>query len=119
MKEKAKRIALSIFNMEKAYFLQRRPKRVLEAELFLMYALEDGEPHSQKDIAENWLIPRTTVNTITKRWERAGYLTLVPIRGQKREMQIVLTDSGKQYAKDILADVHFAEDKALKKTLER
>ena len=119
MKEKAKRIALSIFNMEKAYFLPRKSKRVLEAELCMMYALDDGKTHSQKEIAENWLIPRTTVNTIAKRWERLGYLTLVHIPGQRREMQIVLTESGKEYAKNILSSVYRAEDKALKKTLER
>lgn len=119
MKEKSKRIALSIFNMEKAYFLPRKSKRVLEAELCMMYALDDGKTHSQKEIAENWLIPRTTVNTIAKRWERLGYLTLVHIPGQRREMQIVLTEDGKAYAKNILSSVYRAEDKALKKTLER
>ena len=119
MKENSKRPALSIFNMEKTFFLPRKSKRVLEAELCMMYALDDGVSHSPTEIAENWLIPRTTVNTIAKRWERAGYLTLVPIPGQRREMRIVLTDEGKEYAKDILSSVYKAENKALQKTLER
>ena len=85
----------------------------------MMYALDDGKSHSQKEIAENLLLPRTTVNTIAKRWEKLGYLNLVPIPGQRREMKIVLTDAGKQFAKSILSSVYRAEDKALKQTLER
>ena len=50
MKEKSKRIALSIFNMEKAYFLPRKSKRVLEAELCMMYALDDGDLLDYVDI---------------------------------------------------------------------
>ena len=118
MRERAKRITRAVFNMEKAYSLQKK-SRVLEAELCLMYALDDGQPHSQKEISDKWLLPRTTMNTITKRWEREGFLTLIPIRGKRREMQIVLTDAGKQHAKNVLAVVYRAEDRALAKTLER
>ena len=118
MRERAKRITRAVFNMDKAYSLQKK-SRVLEAELCLMYALDDGQPHSQKEISDKWLLPRTTMNTITKRWEREGFLTLIPIRGKRREMQIVLTDAGKQHAKNVLAVVYRAEDRALAKTLER
>ena len=119
MREKAKRIALAVFNLDKTYLLRKRKNRVLDAELCLMYALDDGLPHSQKEISDAWSIPRTTMNTIIKRRERDGYLTLIPIPGKRREKQIVLTESGKEYARNILAVVYRAEDQALSKTLER
>ena len=119
MREKAKRIKLAIFNMDKTYLLRKRKDKVLEAELCLMYALDDGLPHSQKEISDAWSIPRTTMNTIIKRKEREGYLNLIPIPGKRREKQIVLTETGKQYAQGILGEVYRAEDKALSKTLQR
>ena len=119
MREKAKRLTLALFNIDEIYLLHERRKRVSEAELCLMYALDDGNPHSQKSIAKKWSIPQTTVNTIIKIWEKKGYLIQTPIPGKRREKQIILTDSGKAYAKEILGFIYSAEDKAVKKTLEK
>lgn len=119
MREKAKRIILAVFNMDHIYLLRKRKSKVLDAELCLMYALDDGLPHSQKEISDAWSIPRTTMNTVIKRRERDGYLNLIPIPGKRREKQIVLTEAGRQYAENILKVVYRAEDKALTRTLER
>lgn len=119
MKEKEKRLTLAIYNLNKVYLLHEKQKKVSGAELCLMYALDDGCPHSQKEIAEEWFVPLTTVNTIIKRWQKEGYLILTPIPGKRREKQILLTEVGKQYAKDIMAFVYQVEERALKKTFER
>ncbi|MCR4818807.1 MAG: MarR family transcriptional regulator [Fretibacterium sp.] len=84
-----------------------------------MYALDDGEPHSQKEISRQWLITRQTVNTITKRWEKEGLLVQKPIPGRRREMQILLTKAGRKYAEEFLAFIYQAEEKAIQKTIER
>ena len=84
-----------------------------------MYALDDGQPHSQREISQEWLVPKTSVNTIVKRWEKEGYLTMTPIPGKRREMQILLTDSGRTYAKSFLGFLYRAEDTALKKTIDK
>lgn len=119
MKETARRLNRALFNIDEAYLLSYNKKRVSNAELCVMYALDDGQLHSQKEIAEEWLLPKTSVNTIVKRWEKEGYLTMVAIPGKRREMQIILTDAGREYAKGFLAFVYEAEEKALKKTLEK
>lgn len=119
MKETARRLNRALFNIDEAYLLSYNKKRVSNAELCVMYALDDGQLHSQKEISEEWLLPKTSVNTIVKRWEKEGYLTMVAIPGKRREMQIVLTDAGREYAKGFLAFVYKAEEKALKKTLEK
>lgn len=117
MREIARRLNRSLYNIDEAYFLSFSKKRVSRAELCVMYALDDGKLHSQKEISEEWLVPKTSVNTIVKRWEREGFLTMVAIPGKRREMQIMLTEAGKEYAKSFLAFVYEAEDKALKKTV--
>ena len=78
----------------------------------LLYALDDGSPHSQKQISEDWMLPRTTFNTITKECMKKGYVTLEPIPGKRREMNIVLTDSGRAYARKYLDEIYRAEEEA-------
>jgi len=87
--------------------------------LWLLYALDDGESHSQKSICEEWGIPKTTMNTTIKVAEREGYLTLMPIPGKRREMSIRLTPKGAQYAAGVLEKVYEAEERALDRTAEK
>ena len=75
---------------------------VKASELWLLYALDDGAPHSQKQIGQEWGLPKTTLNTTLKQAEAKGYLTLVPIAGKRRERQICLTAAGQAYARQVL-----------------
>lgn len=78
----------------------------------LLYALDDGSPHSQKQICEDWMLPRTTFNTITKECIEKGYVRLERIPGKRREKNIVLTDFGKSYARKCLDVIYHAEEEA-------
>ena len=119
MREKARRLILALYNIDEAYYLNESKKKLSDAELCVMYALDDGKPHSQREISREWLVPKTSVNTIVKRWEKEGFLTMTPIPGKRREMQILLTDSGRTYAKSFLGFLYRAEDTALKKTIDK
>lgn len=119
IRKTAKRLSLALCSIDKTYYLSEKKKRLSDAELCIMYTLDDGEPHSQKEIAEEWLVPKTTINTITKRWETEGLIIQTPIPGKRREMQITLTETGKAYAKGFLSFIYKAEDTALQKTLNR
>ena len=44
-----------------------------------------------------------------KEIQKDGYVELVPIKGKRREMSIVLTESGKKFADDVLADLYKIE----------
>lgn len=78
----------------------------------MLYALDDGKPHSQKQIYEEWLIPKTTLNTIVKELESDGYVRMEIIPGQRREMNIYLTEAGKKYARQVLDSFYPAEEDA-------
>lgn len=88
-------------------------------EIILLYALDDGQPHTQKQLCADWMMPRTTVNTIIKKWEKQGYLVLQHVAGTRREMEICLTEKGKSYADDMLKEMYRVEDEAMRKTLEQ
>lgn len=115
----ARRLILALYNIDEVYYLNEGRKKISDAELSVMYALDDGKPHSQREISREWLVPKTTVNTIVKRWEKEGLLTQTPIQGKRREMNIMLTDTGREYAKSFMSFLYKAEDKALKKTLDK
>ncbi len=77
--------------------------------LWILYALNDGARHSQKQICEDWAIPRSTANTLIKDLEGKGYVTLSQIKGERRELLISLTESGKKYADGVLSDLYMRE----------
>ena len=79
-----------------------------------MYALGDGNPHTQIEISNDWELPKTTVNTVIKDIQTEGYIELVPIKGKRREMSIVLTESGKKFADNVLSDLYKKEAEAYK-----
>lgn len=119
MRKTARRLILALYNIDEVYYLNEGQKKISDAELSVMYALDDGKPHSQREISQEWLVPKTSVNTIVKRWEKEGLLTQTPIPGKRREMHIMLTDAGRKYAKEFMSFLYKAEDKALKKTLDK
>lgn len=85
--------------------------------LWILYALNDGGEHSQKQICDDWAIPRSTANTIIKDLESKKYISLSQIKGERRELLISLTPSGKEYADGILADL-YRKEKAIYASIE-
>lgn len=115
-KDYAFRIVKAMNRFDRAYMKNPGYTTKNGYQLILLYALEDGIPRTQKDISEECLIPRTTVNSIVKKYEKEGYIELKHVAGTRREMEICLTESGKQYAKATLSVVHQAEQKAFSET---
>ena len=113
-----RRLMLATEKMDGAYYLYSRTKGAKENVMALLYALDDGQPHSQRQICRDWLIPKTTVNTNVKELVEGGYATLLSADG-KREKQIVLTEKGRAYAAEILKQIYAAEQAAFDQTLER
>lgn len=115
--EAIRRLIISINKIDGNYYYCARKLGVKENTLALLYALDDDKPHSQKQICEDWLIPKTTINTTIKELIAAGYITLLPEK-QTREKAILLTEEGKTYTRGLLKIIYTAERKALKKTLQ-
>lgn len=82
--------------------------------LWILYSLNDGKEHSQKQICADWSIPRSTANTIIKELEEKEYIYLSQIKGKRRELNISLTKSGKEYADTLLKDLYFKEKEIYK-----
>lgn len=100
-----------IYEIDGFYAEYAKEVGVKENLLWILYALNDGAEHSQKEICDSWDLPRTTVNTIVKEMEADGYIHLVQIKGEKRELNVKLSDSGKEYADHLLKDLYLIENK--------
>ena len=73
-----RRLMLAINRIDGIYYLFSKNQGSNENTYALLYAISDGKPHSQKQVCEEWLIPKTTINTITRNLVKEGYLTLLP-----------------------------------------
>ena len=93
--------------------------KIGETELWIMYALSEGIPLSQKQISDEWKIPTTTINAVIKKWEEEGFVTLNPIPGKRREMLISLTKSGKRRSDAFLRKLFQVEENAMATALDR
>lgn len=111
-----RRFIIALNRMDGLYYQLSRKLGVKDNILWLLYALDDGELHSQKQICEEWLITKTTLNIVVKECEKNGYITLLHPE-HSREKLICLTDAGRQYANSLLQPLYRAEEYALKKTL--
>ena len=104
----------ALYHVDSFYDEFAKKRNVSSALLWVLYALNDGNSHTQIEISNDWELPKTTVNTVIKEIQKNGYVDLIPIKGKRREMSIVLTESGKKYADRVLADLYKKEAEVYK-----
>ena len=99
-----------IYKIDGAYDAYGRGYSVGSANLlWILYALDGGERLSQRQICDDWAIPRSTANTIIKELESKNHVALSQIKGERRELLVSLTESGREYADKILSDLYRRE----------
>ncbi len=116
IRDKVRRLMLAVNIIDEVFAYGAKKTGITENALAVLYALDDGEVHTQSKICESWLIPKSTINTIVKDWANKGYIELIPGRNIK-EKSIQLTELGKDYASSVLLSIYTLEDLALIKTL--
>lgn len=116
--EAIRRLAEATNQMDGSYYLIARNLGINENTLAVLYALDDGKTHTQSQIAEDWLIPKTTVNTIVKELVQINCVCYTA-GNNAREKAICLTETGKKYAYECLKKVYNAEQLALSETLQK
>ena len=99
-----------------AYYYAAKHSGVNENELMMLYFLYDGNEHSQHSLSQKLMMPKTTVNTVVKALNGRG---LVTAEGEGKVKNLRLTPEGHDYAKSILAPIHDAEDRAMRRAFDR
>lgn len=108
-RERLLRLMRSLNRINSQYELLRRSLEIKESLFVLLYACADGERRSQKEICDEWHVPRSTLNTVVVEQVCAGNVMLVP-RGNK-EKDVCLTERGRQLVERKLGSMLDAEER--------
>ncbi len=119
MRSKIKKMIDATNLIDHTYLVKGRSMAVKPNIVLLLYALSNDENLSQSKLHNEWLLPLSTINTIVTECRNAGYITLEPIEGKRRECTLRFTRKGKEFAAFILAEIHAAEEKAMRETIAR
>ena len=109
--EQVRRFMIAFNRIDALYVDSVRTFGVKGNLFFLFYAIADGKAYSQKQICEDWKIPRTTLNTIVRECAKNGLVELVP-RGNK-EKDILLTPKGRKVADEVFGPIFAAESRVI------
>ena len=105
-----KQLGMLLYGIDGIYDEYGRKNKIASTNvLWVLYAFNDDEKHSQKDICDGWSMPRTTINTIIKDLEQQQMVEMIPIPGKRREKYVKLTEKGKEYADYVLAKLYEKE----------
>lgn len=113
-----RKIMISVNRIDGIYYRLAKRIGIKENTLSLFYALSDGQPHSQKEICDEWLVPRSTINTIVRECVEKGYVRFQRSAHSKMKM-LLLTESGKEYAYELMNELLSVEQAAFMETLKR
>lgn len=105
----------AIYKLDNAYSNFAKKSQVYPSLMWILYALNDGNMHTQIEICKNWDLPKSTVNTIIKDLKAKDLIILKPIKGKKREMYILLTNKGEVYAEKLLSKLYDIEKRIFDK----
>lgn len=81
----------------------------------IMYMLYLSGVNRQKEMVENYGMPKQTVNTVITELQKKGYIILIPDENDKRSKIIKLTQEGINYANKIVTPLLDCEIRVLKK----
>ena len=76
IQQEIRKIMVSINRIDGIYYQWAKRIGLKDNMLALLYALSDGNLHSQKQISEEWLIPKTTINTVIQECIQKDYVVL-------------------------------------------
>lgn len=109
--------ALAAFNqlykeMDEIYHLYAKKHGISDAALWLMYSLcESRTGFTQKELCSAWHYPRQTINSALKGLEKRELIALKPVAGNLKNKQVVLTEKGKELAKQVIEPLVLAEQR--------
>lgn len=105
----------SLYHVDSIYDNIAKNGNVSPTLLWILYALNDGKTHTQKDVCFDWSLPKSTVNTLIGELKSKNYVVLIPVKGTRREMTITLTTKGKEYADGVLKEIYEKEARVFEK----
>ncbi|PID44469.1 MAG: hypothetical protein CSB47_11100 [Proteobacteria bacterium] len=106
------KIAVHLGKITKLYHECAKAQGMTYNGMMVLGALRHNQTCTQKQIAEEWGLPKQSVNTIIKKLHDDQYVEFLPGRNNKEKL-VTLTDEGKVYADEALQPVLVMEERVL------
>ena len=78
-------------------------------ELLVILSLAEGEK-TQRQICDQWTLPKQTVHSILRAFQRQGWVTLEPMEADRRNKAVRLTPAGREKAELVIAGFRQVDD---------
>ncbi len=104
--------------MDSAYEYYAKQVGINSTIMYLLHIVYTSESCTQKQMCDIMKLPKQTVNTIVKDYQKKGFLEATESLEDRRHKYIRLTKQGKEYCKHILPPVEEAEAFALEQFTE-
>ncbi len=82
--------------------------------MMVLGALRHYQTCTQKQIVEQWGLPKQSVNTIIKKLHNDQYVALLPGRNNKEKL-LTFTDKGKAFTDEVLQPILAMEERVLER----
>lgn len=87
---------------------------------WIIYTIKnEEETYKQKDLCNMWFYSKQTINSSLKKLEEQNIIQLIGVPENKKDKKVVLTEYGKQLAKELIEPVIEIEKKSLENIQER
>lgn len=84
--------------------------------LWILYSIYESKGiYTQKNLCELWSYNKQTVNSALKNLEANGFITLEAIPDNRKNKQIILTDSGNELIEQFIKPLMEAEQNSFRK----
>lgn len=97
------RLAELTASLDSTFESYAKTQTVLLSEMFILYSFYHKKSLTQKDICDEWALPKQTVHTICKNLINQSFVEMHDNPSDKRAKLLSLTDTGENYAKSIIA----------------
>ena len=82
-------------------------------EMLVLYTIRENGFCTQKQICDNYLLPKQTMNNVITGLRKNGILEYDEAHGKGREKAFILSPKGKEYAAPFLESLEMVESRAL------
>ncbi len=103
----------AIIKIRGAYAAWTRENGVRYHKMLVFYSICDNQTCSQRQICEDYVLPKQTVHNTVRTLTEAGYLRLVPSGRNRKGKRLQLTARGREYAKQIMEPLMRLEETAV------
>lgn len=103
----------AIIKFRGAYSAWSKKRNISYNEMLVLYTIRDDGYCTQKQICDNYLLPRQTINHVFLTMRKNGILEIHPKYRTGKEKVFVLSAKGKAYAQPFLDSLNQVEERAI------